>query len=578
MDLRHFAGRFSDVHWLGEDRFKARCPLAGHPDGDAECSLVARLSDGRIQVACFSGLAHSGSILAALHLTPADLRVAIPEAPASPPAVLGNGMARSLEDQWKNWKVIISHLVTRDFQEAIKSASGRNMMLNTPPPELDNSAVNNVLAVIDSGQQLFQPPEKLNRSELEQRIRPVAVGTIEDELSKYRSKLPAGPSVVSIDPIVKEVEQALSRIVTPTSIEFLKTSAYLDNVRTFRGKQRVITEQLARSHSVGMIVGRAWHGKTTIAANLTRARVLNEMFLGYQCHSCRVGYMGLERNAADVAQLFENWNVADAIQFVDSVPMGDPREMALALAYAIRHYELEVVTVDHLIGLIHMTDGNDYVGVSQALMPFSVVAKMTGAYIELLHHRPKAATTGNEINVMGSEAFRAATDTLMEASKIGNNYFFRAQMRGSADIERVRVTRSEEGLLAGEDSVEGVRLEILSALEGLDKEISKASLIKQCPELEQFHPKSILRALRALEDAGLVAREKKRGTFVYWIPENQPQQGNLPINSGENQKIEPEQEVLGQSNRVTGVTNKNTGYPTADDDDDLDEYEISRSK
>lgn len=275
----------------------------------------------------------------------------------------------------------------------------------------------------------------------------IGIGTVV-KLAKEAGWLPAtSPTVIVTDPIVKEVDRALSKIVQPNSIEFLKASTYLDNVRAFRGKQKTITDRLSRSHSVGMIVGRAWHGKTTVAANLTRARVLGEKFLPYQCYRSRVGYMGLERNGGDVAELFEAWGTADQIQFIDSVPMGDPRQMALALAYAIRRQELEVVTVDHLIGLIHMQDGNDYVGVSQALPPFSVVAKMTGAYIELLHHKPKAATTGAEINVMGSEAFRAAIDTLMEASKIGNNYFFRAQMRGSPDIERLRVTRSEEGLL-----------------------------------------------------------------------------------------------------------------------------------
>jgi hypothetical protein len=323
-------------------------------------------------------------------------------------------------------------------------------------------------------------------------------------------------TIISKDPILQAVERALANIVKADSITFETSDRYLRRVREERGHTRVLVEKNARSHSLGMLVGRAWQGKTTIGANRCRSMLLGESFLGYACHPARVGYMALERNGEAVAEWFEKWGIAERVKFVDAVPMGDPRAMASALAFAVRKYELEAVWVDHLIGMVRMMDGNDYVGVSNALAPFNVVTKITGVYLELLHHQPKATATGTEINVMGSEAFRAATDTLMEACKIGSNYFFRAQMRGQNDIERVRVRLLPDGLIAGEESVEGLKAEILDALQGLDKEISSAGLVTMFPELASFHRKTFMRTLKALEEDGQIGREKKRGRYVYW--------------------------------------------------------------
>jgi hypothetical protein len=86
-----------------------------------------------------------------------------------------------------------------------------------------------------------------------------------------------------------------------------------------------------------------------------------------------------------------------------------------------------------------VSDGNDYAAVSNAIEPLSRVAKKTGAHLMLLHHQGKGAVR-EEIDAMGSEAYRAAADVLIEASKSKGEHFIRATIRGADDLPKTRVT------------------------------------------------------------------------------------------------------------------------------------------
>jgi hypothetical protein len=284
-----------------------------------------------------------------------------------------------------------------------------------------------------------------------------AVTGVLELAERHLQALRVGSNCREQSPVMSAIEKALVRVDRP-NVDFEDTNQYISRAQAERGQTSILCEGLLRTHSLSMIVGRAWAGKTTLAINFARALALGEPFLGRQCTRCRVGYMALERNGGEeVGQKLLDWGTADKVLITDAVPFtNDPREMARALAHAIYKTGLEVVFVDHLIGMINIMDGNDYAGVSRALAPFGAVAKITGTTIILLHHQPKAHTTGNEINVMGSEAFRAATDTLMEASKLGQNYFFRAGIRGFPDIERLRVSKDEQtGILTADEGLAG---------------------------------------------------------------------------------------------------------------------------
>lgn len=189
-----------------------------------------------------------------------------------------------------------------------------------------------------------------------------------------------------------------------------------------------------------MGVGRAYAGKSTFACALSRALHSGQPFLDQRCERVKVGYMALERNGAVVAQLFEKW--ALNVPFLDEVPGHGVERLANFLEREIGRLGLEFVVVDHLQNLLKVRDSSDYSAVSNAIAPFSAVAKRTGCHLMLLHHQGKTERQG-EIDVMGSEAYRAATDALLELkardSGDSRRHFFRAVGRGGVELAQIRI-------------------------------------------------------------------------------------------------------------------------------------------
>jgi len=195
---------------------------------------------------------------------------------------------------------------------------------------------------------------------------------------------------------------------------------------------------ILREGEISMLVGRAMAGKSTFACALTRALTLGISLLGRECIKAKVGYMALERNGVKVAQLLESWDL-NVVCFLDELPMRPLPDLAKFLGSEISKHGLNVVIVDHLQNLVKVKDSKDYSLVSSALEPLQQLAKRTGAHVLLLHHQGKTDREG-VIDVMGSEAYRAAADVLIEAKARDRRYFIRAEVRGGADLPRTRVT------------------------------------------------------------------------------------------------------------------------------------------
>lgn len=177
-------------------------------------------------------------------------------------------------------------------------------------------------------------------------------------------------------------------------------------------------------------------GKSTFACALTRALYFGFPLLERKCTKAKVGYMALERNGVAVARLFDAWEMEDVAFLVEI----EPSDRERFIEDEILRLNLEVVIVDHLQNLARVPDSNDYATVSNALAPYTAIAKKTGCHIMLLHHQGKTRREG-EINVMGSEAFRAAADVLIEATAHGDSHFICAQVRGGiGDLPKTRVT------------------------------------------------------------------------------------------------------------------------------------------
>jgi hypothetical protein len=239
---------------------------------------------------------------------------------------------------------------------------------------------------------------------------------------------------------------------------FRSVAEYLAAMKE-RSEKKALWGSVLRKGETSLLLGRAYAGKSTFACALARALTLGVRLMGRECPKTRVGYMALERNGSTVAKLFEKWGLAD-IQFLDEAPVMPMNELAEFLRAQIEQHGLEVVIVDHLQNLMQINDGNDYAGVSNALEPFQHIAKNTGCHLILLHHQPKTRREG-EIDCMGSEAYRAAADVLIEASQSDQRHYIRAHVRAGEDLPRTLVTVS---LDTGEvRAIEAIQAEIESA-------------------------------------------------------------------------------------------------------------------
>ncbi len=205
-----------------------------------------------------------------------------------------------------------------------------------------------------------------------------------------------------------------------------------------RAARKAYWQGILHEGEISLLVGRAMAGKSTFACTLSRALHFGLPLLGRQCIKAKVGYMALERNGAAVARLFAAWGLPD-LAFLDEIPPMPLAELPRFIESEIVRLKLDVVMVDHLQNLARVSDGNDYAIVSNVLHPFAAIAKRTGCHIVLLHHQGKTRREG-EIDVMGSEAYRAAADVLIEATAHEDSHFIRAQIRGEADLAKTRLT------------------------------------------------------------------------------------------------------------------------------------------
>lgn len=181
--------------------------------------------------------------------------------------------------------------------------------------------------------------------------------------------------------------------------------------------------------------GRAMAGKSTFACVLARSSAIGVPLLGRECLKARVGHMALERNGSAVAELLRKWGVQH-IWFLDELPPLTGNDLAAFLEEQIERHGLEIIIVDHLQNLVRVADANDYARVTLALEPFQRVAKRCGAHLLLLHHQGKTRREG-AIDVMGSEAFRAAADVIIDATWSEGRHYVRANIRGEADLRRM---------------------------------------------------------------------------------------------------------------------------------------------
>jgi Bifunctional DNA primase/polymerase, N-terminal/AAA domain/Primase C terminal 1 (PriCT-1) len=205
----------------------------------------------------------------------------------------------------------------------------------------------------------------------------------------------------------------------------------------------VVWEGTLQAATFNMLLGRTFSGKSSCAAVLARQIHLGGIFLGRRCTKNKVGYFALERSGMRVAEYFEKWGIADDICYEGEIPIS--RAVATITAY-IKEEQLGFIVIDHLQQAAPIQKGNDYANVEIALMPLVRIATETGCCILVLHHQKKpqmdekgSIGDADEIEALGSDAYRALSETLVECSKRGGAYFVRSETRDLQDLPRTRV-------------------------------------------------------------------------------------------------------------------------------------------
>jgi hypothetical protein len=325
-----------------------------------------------------------------------------------------------------------------------------------------------------------------------------------------------------------------------------------------RSARRCFLGGLVYAGDVVGLLGRPFTGKSTLACAMTKAWVLDcPSFLGRPCVKARVGYFALERNGAKVAALFEKWGIADEIVFTDFVAPMKPDDLVVALEAAIKKHRLEVIVIDHAQSLLRIADTSAYGQVSLVLEPINLVAKETRAAVILLYHQGKPqigkgqpADDGGgdgQINAMGSEAWRAACDVLMETTRSANKrYSLRADVRGGDGLPRTLVKIDlETGEAVARDVAE---VEAQEAAEAVKKYLathateSEPADYKTIVEAVAMRRAPVVAACQAGYDDGKgsygrVGEGKSGNPYKYFlkveksVPDPSRKSGNRPGNS-----------------------------------------------
>lgn len=277
------------------------------------------------------------------------------------------------------------------------------------------------------------------------------------------------------------------------------------------------------------IVGRPWTGKSSGACTLTYCLLYGLPFLGYPIpEAVQVGYMALERNGSDVAELFERWGIDDRIAFLDRKPRTIENEhLPEYLHEQIIKHRLEFLVVDHLTNLVTIKNINDNSEVEEKLSPYNEVARDTGKHLCLLLYQGKHQGTGHsdQIDVLGAESLRGQFHSLFEAFKFGgDNHYLRGIVRHQLDFPRTRLQIDAVGkIYALADQNSAVEELVIKTLVAADDWLTERAIREHEPQLAAVPRSTLLWNInKSMLDKGLIKRGGKGGKgrpFRYATPE-----------------------------------------------------------
>jgi len=336
------------------------------------------------------------------------------------------------------WKMMLYELGKRAIDELIAADAGSRQFIEAMDLPAFIATVEKIRN--QPAMEMTFDPVGLNQTEIAEEIEAVAKA-----LSAKYAKQDLGKALGDLPPPSRPKAKGLILLK-----DYLKQYAE-------RAAQPYVWDGTLYLGTFNMLLGRAFAGKSSIAAAMLRAMVRGEPFLGRLTRKSRVGYFALERNGSAVGKLLDAWGLSDEVYFADEI---QDLKVAEFIERNVKQSEIEVLFIDHLQHAVHIREGNQYTEVSEALKPYQDIARKTGACIIALHHQGKPSKDKEKIEVdetvidaLGSEAYRAACETMMEATAFRGEHFFRAQPRAGEWIERTRVVIDfETGEVEGTDT------------------------------------------------------------------------------------------------------------------------------
>jgi hypothetical protein len=174
-------------------------------------------------------------------------------------------------------------------------------------------------------------------------------------------------------------------------------------------------------------------GKSTLARNLALCTAQGEPFLNKAVNKGAVIYYALEEKKAEVKRHFKDMGATgeeDIYIYAGSAPV----DALIQIKEVTESLKPALIIVDPLFRLARVKDGNDYIGVTQALEPLLRLARDTGSHVLCVHHTGKGDRQGGD-SVLGSTAIFSSVDTLMIMKRHENYRTVHTIQRYGEDLE-----------------------------------------------------------------------------------------------------------------------------------------------
>ena len=365
-------------------------------------------------------------------------------------------------------------------------------------------------------------------------------------------------------------------------------------------QRRPVIDKTAFSSAVSMITGGKHSGKSTLAHEMGIDVSQGIPFIGRDVMQGTVLYVASEDEEmtarSELVRL--GWRVGDPLKFfAKSKIRSDEFDFLKALTKDIQRFNAVLVIIDMLFDFVRIDDEMSYAGTRRAVGQIQDVASTTGAHICVVHHAPKNANIGDAtIAALGSQGLAARVSPIILVRRFGPGVHSISSTavrdpRGEP-IPDSRLIRNPNGsvqlggafknymlgevyahrildLLQAEEGSEITAPEVMEALD-VNYEIARASL-------------------SFLYKNNLVVRSgtgKKGHPFRYAILITELNKTNR---EPENENTPLEGDKWGISNSQTYEEQGRFGYKEnswspppvthdLDEDDDVDEFGISKSK